>query len=252
MDTREDEAKDWTAEETIGLSRLSTAWIVAANAVPVIGVWILGWQAERPIFFYWIDGLLAMWGLGVVAAVVTLREGLKTSNAAGMKLWLMRLAVVAILLAILSVPSVIAGAMVLSFLGRDLPGVLPDVFAGGGFWTALAVVVGSYAWQTFSELRWKPELTVKETGAERGNLFIHRTLLLGLLVAWKHFGQPPRGALAVYVLIVACLFTYTQLYPDRYMEMIGFKQRTPEGRAAVTAETRRPGRRRGAGGPDPA
>jgi len=252
MDAREDQAQDWKAGETIGLSRLATAWIVVANAVPVVGVWFLGWQAERPIFFYWLDGLLAMWGLGVVAAVVTVKGGPKPSGATGVKLWLFWLAVVGMLLAILAIPSVVAGAMVVSFLGRDLGGVLRDVLGGGGFWTALGVVVGSYAWQTFSELRWKPELTLKETGAERGNLFIHRTLLMGMLVAWKHFGQPPRWALAVYVLIVACLFTYSQLYPDRYMEMIGFKRRAPEGRAAATAEARRSGRRRGAGGPDPA
>ena len=28
--------------------------------------------------------------------------------------------------------------------------------------------------------------------------------------------------LALYVLTVACLFTTTQLYPDRYLELIGF------------------------------
>ena len=203
--------------------------MIVANAIPVIGVWILSWQAERAIFFYWLDGLLAMWGLGVVAAVVTSREGPKNFGASGSKLWLTWVAVVVLLLAILAIPSVIAGAMVLSFLGRDLGDVVRAVFAGRGIWTALAVVVASYAWQTTTELLWKPRLTLKETGQERGNLFIHRILLMGMLVAWYRWRQPSHWELALYVLIVACLFTTIQLYPDRYLELIGFRKAPREG-----------------------
>ena len=48
---------------------------------------------------------------------------------------------------------------------------------------------------------------------------------MGILVFWGKWGQPPRWALAVYVLVVACLFTYTQLNPERYLRLIGFKKR---------------------------
>jgi hypothetical protein len=206
------------------LSRLGTAEVVVANAIPVIGVWILGWQAERAIFFYWLDGLLAMWGLGVVAVIVTSREGPKGFGASGAKLWLIWVAVVGTVLAILAIPSVIAGAMVLSFLRRDLGEVLRAVFGSAGVWTGLVVVAASYSWRTLSELLWKPEITLKETGQERGNLFIHRTLLMGMLVAWTRWRQPSHWELALYVLLVACLYTYTQLYPDRYLELIGIKR----------------------------
>ena len=71
--------------------------IVAANANPVFGVWFLGWQPLRPIFFYWLDGLLAIWGLGVVAAVVTSREKPKNFGASGVKLWLIWVAVIGLI-----------------------------------------------------------------------------------------------------------------------------------------------------------
>ncbi len=228
MDDREKRAGSGEGIAGTGLDWLGVAQIVVANAVPVVGVWVLGWQAERAIFFYWLDGLLAMWGLGVVAVIVTGRDGPAGFDAKGPKLWLTRFAVVALVLVFLSLPSVIAGAMVLGSLGRDLWEVLRAVLAGSGIWISLAVVVGSYAWQTISEVRWKPELTLKTSGEERANLFIHRIILMGMLVFWSRSSQPSRWALAVYVLIVACLFTYTQLYQDRYLELIGFRKKTPQ------------------------
>ena len=79
------ENKGETAKATGWHGRMLTAEIVIANAIPVIGVWFLGWDALGTIFFYWLDGLFAFWGLGVVAVVVTLPEVVRGSRV---KLWL--------------------------------------------------------------------------------------------------------------------------------------------------------------------
>ena len=68
-----------------------------------------------------------------------------------------------------------------------------EVFTGPGTWFSLAVVVWSYAGQTIGELRWKPDLTLRETGQARANLFIHRTLVMGLLVFWGKWGSRLAG-----------------------------------------------------------
>ena len=108
MDDRSDVAgREQTTTGDL-LARLRVPLIVIVNAIPVVGVWILGWHAERAIFFYWLDGVLAMWGLGVVAVIVTSREGPRGFGASGAKLWLVWVAVIGLVLAILSIPSVIA------------------------------------------------------------------------------------------------------------------------------------------------
>jgi len=211
---------------------MAIAEIGIANAVPVIGVWFLGWQAWRPIFFYWLDGLLALWGLGVVAAAVSMRE--TPFKASGAQLWLTKAAVVVLVLVILSVPSVFTACYLFGTLHQPPGEILSRIFSGYGVWISLLVVIGSYIAQTIGELRWRPALTLKQSGKERANLFIHRTLLMGLLVLWDNWGQPPRLLLALYVLAVACLYTYTQLYPERYLRLIGFPART-SGTAAKTA-----------------
>ncbi len=243
MSARDDEPSAGGAGSVTAPSRLRSAQIVLANAVPVVGVWFLGWDALRPIFFYWLDGLLALWGLGVVAIVVSGREGPKRF-ASGPKGWLTWAAAVAFMLGILSAPSLVVGAMVLGSLGRDLGEVARDALAGSGTWISVAVVVQSYAAQTIGELRWKPELTLKQTGKERGGVFFHRILLMGVLVFWGSFGEPPRWALAVYVLLVAGLFTFSQLDPERYLEMIRFRRPAVAGRSPSRTRRHRPYRAR--------
>ena len=79
MDVRGEGVRGEEGKTAARRNWLAIAQIVAANANPVVGVWFLGWQSLRPIFFYWLDGLLAIWGLGVVAAVVTAARNQKTS-----------------------------------------------------------------------------------------------------------------------------------------------------------------------------
>lgn len=212
------------AKPTAWRRPMTTVEIIIANAVPVVGVWFFGWQAWRPIFFYWLDGLLALWGLGVVATVVTLHE--MPFKVSGVKLWLTKAATAALVLAILSVPSVFTAAYLFGSSRQDPGEILARIFSTAGVWISLLVVIGSYMAQTVGEIRWRPALTLRQSGKERANLFIHRTLLMGLLVFWDRWSQPSRLLLAVYVLAVACLFTYTQLYPERYLRLIGFPDKT--------------------------
>jgi len=227
--------------------RLAIVHIVAGNAIPVVGVWFLGWEPLRPIFFYWLDGLLAIWGLGVVAAVVTSREDPKNFGASGVKLWLIWVAVILLIEGILAIPSVFAAVFVINSMHRAVAEVMRDMFAGPGTWISIAVVVWSYAGQTIEELRWKPDLTLKETGEARANLFFHRAIMMAMLVFWGKWGQPPRWALAAYVLVVACLFTYIQLNPERYLQQIGFKTKHRAGKGTAVVKAKRPKQTKGSG-----
>jgi hypothetical protein len=76
---------------------LTITQIVAANAIPVVGVWFQNWDPLKPIFFYWLDGLLAVWGLGVVAVVVTSRESPNDFGAPGPKRCLFWFAVIGLI-----------------------------------------------------------------------------------------------------------------------------------------------------------
>jgi hypothetical protein len=222
-----------------GRDWLTLTQIVVANAIPVVGVWFMNWDPLKPIFFYWLDGLLAVWGLGVVAAVVTSRESPNAFGAPGPKRWLIWFAMIGLLFLILAIPSVVAAMMVFGSLHRDVIEILHDVFKDNGAWFSLAIVILSYAGQTIGELLWKPEQTLKGSGEARANLFIHRSIVMGLLVFWGKYGQPSRWALAAYVLVMAFLFTYTQLFPGRYLKLVGSKIKRPVGKNKPSAKNRR-------------
>ncbi|HBI14210.1 MAG TPA: hypothetical protein DDY20_01610 [Desulfobulbaceae bacterium] len=202
--------------------RIIIVQIVVSNALPVIGVWFIGWHASGPIFFYWLDGLLALWGLGVVAAVVTSRE--EQTRGSILKRWLILVGVLVLIVVILSLPSAFTALYVLKSLDRGAGEFLRKLFTGFSIWFTLLVVIWSYTWQTISELLHEPSLTIKQTGQERANLFIHRTLLMGFLVVWDGWSQPTRWMLRAYVLAAACLYTYAELNPEGYLRIIGFKK----------------------------
>lgn len=224
-----------------GRNWAGTARIVVGNAIPVIGVWFLGWQALPPIFFYWLDGLLAIWGLGVVAFVVTSRDDSRLLGGSGPKAWLQRAAALGLVLLVLAVPSGVAAGLVIDWLNLSTGRILTEVFAFAGAWVSLAIAVWANVGGVVGELRWRPDQTLGASGEARANFFIHRTLVLGILAAWGGRTPPRHWALAAYVLVVAVLFTYTQLYPERYLHLIGFRKRARQGR------TDRGRRRRGAG-----
>lgn len=206
---------------------LGVAQILVGNAVPVLGVFFLGWKPLTPIFFYWLDGLLAIWGLGVVALVVTVSDDPKLLGTSGPKAWAGRAATLALLGVVLAVPSVVAAMMVFGPLGLKIADLLREVFAAMGAWVSLAVAVATHVGHTAVELRWRPDLTLRATGEARANFFIHRTLAMGLLALWAGRTPPPRWALAAYVLVIACLFTFAQLNPGRYLHLIGFRAKSP-------------------------
>ena len=224
-------------EATIWHKRMGTAEVVIANAIPVIGVWFLCWDAFGTIFFYWLDGLFALWGLGVVATVVTIPE--VPIRGGRIKFWLVAAAATCLTLAILSIPSVLTAGMVIASFKVDAGEFLRQVFQGYGILFALLIVILSYAGQTISELHLNPSLTIKQSGKERGTLFFHRTLLMGILAGGSSWSQPPWWVLATYVLAVACLFTYSQLYLERYLRFMGIKANAPDGRNSVKERKRR-------------
>ncbi|MGE5236497.1 MAG: hypothetical protein ACM3O7_09125, partial [Acidobacteriota bacterium] len=157
-------ARGTAARAVAGPNRLAIAQVVVANAIPVVGVWFLGWQPLAPIFFYWLDGLLAIWGLGVVALVVTAREEPGMLGRPGTRRVLLWIAVTALVWLVLAVPSGITAAMVFGSLHRGVGDVLRAVFASLGAWFSLALAVATHAGQTIGELRWRPELTLRESG----------------------------------------------------------------------------------------
>jgi len=227
------------AEGVGGVDRLTAAQIVLGNAIPVVGVWFLGWEPLTPMFFYWLDGLLAIWGLGVVALVVTGREEPRIVKATGWKVVPTWAVVVGLTFLILAMPSIVTVFAMFGRLDLEAGDILGAAFAGLGTWVSLAVAVATHAGQTIGELRWRPDVTLKATGAARGNFFIHRTLAMAVLVFWGHGGTPPRWALAVYVLLVAALFTTAQLNPQRYLRLIGFKEKQADAGAAGGTEAKR-------------
>lgn len=230
------------AEGTRGagrVDRLAAVQIIVNNAIPVVGVWLLGWEPLTPLFFYWLDGLLAIWGLGAVALVVTSREEPRIVKTRGLKAVPTWVAVVGLAFFILAMPSIVTVFAIFGPLHRNAADILRTVFVSYGAWVSLGIALVSHAGQTVGELRWRPEVTLKATGVVRGNFFIHRTLAMAMLAFFGAEGTVSHWRLAFYVLLIAALFTAAQLNPQGYLRMIGFREKRPAAPGTRGGQARR-------------
>jgi hypothetical protein len=203
---------------------LLVAQIVLANAIPALGVLIAGWEPLVPMFFYWLDGLLGLLALGA-AVILGMRQELPPPFSRfpwpAVPYWT---ALFAILWLILAIPSVLAAGFVLGALKRGFAEPLATIFSSSAVWPAVALSVAFQIGQVGQELRGSQRWELIHGAEARANLFIHRTLAMGLLAAWAGHASVGRLGLVAYVVLLSLLFTYTQLFPERWLHLVGFRR----------------------------
>jgi len=197
------------------------AGILLNNLVPVLGVLLFSWPAASVLFMYWLDGWLCFVELGVLAMIVVSREpDWPLAGFKGLKRLFYYAATIALFLFLISIPSLLTGGAILGILDDNLFNILGSILGDRAILVGIGVTV---VWRGFNIARHMAGHGVRDEklGMEqKGELFFHRTIVMMMLAGM--FGQHP-GAwmLKVIVLVIATLFTLTEIQPERYLVLVG-------------------------------
>ena len=198
---------------------LTRAEVVIGNAIPVVGVAFLGWKAFTVVLLYILDGWFCILGLGA-AVMIQNRDEMRRmvpKGYSGFRRALFWVAVVGLTEAIVSMFAVIPGVMVLGHMDRSLASALADVFADAGVLVSVLMLLASHAVRIIRGVREPQEDVWGLPPKLQMALFTYRMFLM-MFLAW--LGAPgflSRFLVPVYVVFVAALFTYSDLYPRRFL-----------------------------------
>lgn len=224
---------------------LARAEVVIANAIPFIGVAFLGWNAFTVILLYVLDGWLSVLGLGASVMIQSqdeLRKMIpkKYSPARRVLFWV---AAVGVTEVILSAFALVPGVGVLAHIDRAPGRQLAHLFGDIGFVVAALSMVASHVVRVGRSVREPGEGVGALSPKLQMALFIYRMFLMMFLATFASPGFLSRILVPVYVGVVGALFTYSDLYPQRFLSKLGMAgKRAPGARQGASAgkETSRP------------
>ncbi len=198
---------------------LARAEVVIGNAIPVFGVVFLGWRAFTVVLLYVLDGWFSILGLGA-SVMIQNREEVRRmvpEGYSGPRRVLFLALAAGLTEAILSMFAVVPGVMVLGHMDRSLGSALGEALGNAGVLVSVAMLAGSHAARVARGLREPQEGVWGLSPKLQMMLFTYRMFLM-MALAW--FGAPgflSRYLVPVYVAFVAALFTYSDLFPRRFL-----------------------------------
>jgi len=190
------------------LAQRRDAWLVLIrNAIPVVGVFALGWSGAIVVFSYWFDGLVAV--SAIMAAMVP--RALRESDAAGhakhgpakrvalgVFCWLILIGVVGLPYWIVLIP--LAPYLQSPELWRELMG-------SPALWAAFGVMIVMHYWNAFRRgYDTLPEQELKQRA--RTDLYL---LILRAVAMFMVAGHLP----LLLVPILAVVLSYLEIWPER-------------------------------------
>jgi hypothetical protein len=190
------------------LGQRRDAWgVVIRNAIPVVGVFALGWSGAIVVFSYWFDGLVGV--SAIVAAMIprALREsdaaghakrGLTKRVALGVFCWLILLGVVGLPYWIVLIP--LAGYLKSPELWRELMG-------SPLLWATFGAMIVMHYWNAFRRgYDTLPDQELKQRA--RTDLYLLILRAVAMFVVAGHFAF-------VLVPLLAVVLTYLEIWPER-------------------------------------
>lgn len=212
-------------------------WAVVNNMIPVLGVFLLGWDAGPVLLLLWLDGWLGLWEIAAVAAVESSREkDPALAHLKGLKrlsVWLFAFLFVG---ALLSIPSIMAWVAIGTMIRDHYDNGLFSVLASGpSIWWAVGANTAFRAVQTALSLRRRGGERMAFTLEEKFHLLIFKAIGMVVLAQW--LGSVGTTGLTVYVVLVSTLFAWMELNPGRFLHLLktgrGAKESDPTGKRGI-------------------
>ncbi len=206
---------------------LARAEVVIGNAIAPFGVIALGWPAFTVVSLYVLDGWLCILGLGA-SLMIRNRDELRAMVPKGYGTLhrLLFLATCVVLVeAILSMFAVIPGIIVLSHMESSPGDAIGRAFDESGALISVGLLVASHVMRTVRTARGSDEGVAALDPKSQFALYAAR---MGLMMALAWLAAP--GLLVpLYVTAIAALFTYSDLYPQRFVDRLERGQGGPTG-----------------------
>lgn len=202
--------------------------VAIGNAIPVVGVVFLGWSAFQVVVLYVLDGWFCILGLGA-SVMLKGREELRAlipKTYGPVRRFLAWVASIAVVEAIISLFALIPGIVVLAHMEDNLGAVIIASFASLSALAPVAMLVVSHVLRVARGTRTvgSPERTgdgvMSLDPKAQMALFAGRMGLMMWLAWLAGSGFLSRFLVPVYVTFVAVLFTYTDLYPRRFLRRV--------------------------------
>jgi len=196
--------------------------VVVGNAIPVVGVAALGWNAFQVVTLYVLDGWFCILGLGasvMLAGSDELRR-LVPARYGPLRRTLYWVVTVTVVEAILSLFALIPGVAVLQHMTNDPVVALRQGFSGPAGWLPVIMLIVSHALRVARGTR-EPDAPKQGVMAldpkAQMSFFAGRMALMMSLAGLAQLGSISHLLVPVYVAAVAVLFTYTDLYPRHFL-----------------------------------
>lgn len=194
--------------------------VALGNAIPVFGVIFLSWQAMTVVALYVLDGWFCILGLGAsvmirnraeLAAMIPKRYG-------AVRRFFFLVVTVGLVEAILSMFALVPGFMVIAHMDRSPGAALFQAFGETGALISVAMLVSSHVARIARGVRGEGEGVMALDPKMQMGFYAGRMALMMALAWLASPGFLSRFLVPVYVAGVGALFTYSDLYPRRFVE----------------------------------
>ena len=198
---------------------LAKVEVIIGNGIPVFGVILLGWQALTVVFLYVLDGWLCILGLGA-SVMLQSREEMRSmvpKTYGRVRRILFLIAAVGLTQTILSIFALVPGVIALAHMDRSPGEAVTAVFADSGVWVPVALLLTSHGMRIARSARGSAEGIAALPPKRQMALFTGRLFLMMFLAWLAAPGFLSRFLVPMYVTAVAAVFTYSDLYPQRFL-----------------------------------
>ncbi len=198
---------------------LTRAEVVIGNAIPVAGVALLGWDAVQVVTLYVLDGWLSILGLGA-SVMIRNRDEMRQMvprHYSRLRRGLFWVAAVGGVEALLSIFALVPGVAVLAHMSRWPGDAVAGLFRSPAAAVPALMLVASHGMRVARGIREPGEGVWALPPKAQMALFAYRMFGMMFLAWLAGPGFLSRFLVPVYVALIGALFTYSDLYPRRFL-----------------------------------
>ena len=204
------------------------AGILLNNLVPVLGVFLFSWPAVSVVFMYWLDGWLCFVELGMLAVTFVSRmPGWPAAGYTRLRRLCLNVFITALFIFLASIPSIVAGGVILGILHDHLFSILGSILVDRPLLVGIGATVVLRGFSIARRMAGHGVQDEKLSINHKAQLFLHRTVVMIILAEFLG-GLSEAWTLKIFVLVIAVLFTFSEMQPDRYLLNAGIVQNKSE------------------------